>query len=107
MRTIAIGLICLSGVARAEPLDGAGITAALTGRVLQYDGGVVQDFRASGRTLYDAGQPSWGYWEVREDTYCSLWPPSDQWECYGVEADGQTVTFIGASGDRTSGRYAD
>jgi hypothetical protein len=29
--------------------------------VLVYEGGETQDFRTSGRTLYDAGAPSWGF----------------------------------------------
>ena len=105
--SVFAGAICLAGAAEAEVLDTAGIVAALTGRTLVYDGGAVQEFRASGRTLYDAGQPSWGYWEARGDEYCSVWPPGGDWECYGVERDGETIVFVGRAGDRTAGRYAD
>lgn len=108
MRRIAVAILMMfPSWALSGPLDGVGITVALTDRVLVYDGGAVQDFRASGRTLYDSGSPSWGYWEVRGDQYCSLWPPSAVWECYTVEDMDGAIVFVGASGDRTTGHYAD
>jgi hypothetical protein len=88
-----------------QVLDGASITAALEGRRLEYSSGAWQEFRASGRTLYNAGRDSWGYWAVRGAAYCSSWPPSDLWECYAVEGSSGGVRFIGASGDATEGRY--
>lgn len=91
-----------------QPLDGDGIRATLTGRSLVYDG-AWQDFRESGRTLYNAGRDSWGHWDVRGDRYCSLWPPQDVWACYAVDlsADGASVRFRGAGGDMTVGRFRD
>ena len=89
-----------------EPLSGEDIRDALTGRTLEY-ANARQDFRASGRTLYTAGQESWGYWRIEGNQYCSQWPPSDLWACYRVERDGAQVRFIGAGGDITEGRYAD
>lgn len=88
-------------------LSGAEIRAALDGRALIYDSGAVQDFRASGRTLYHSGQDSWGYWAVRGDQYCSMWPPSDLWACYDMARKGDVIRFIGAVGDVTDGRYRD
>jgi len=109
MRRIALVLmILLPGAAGAwERLDGAGLQAALEDRRVIYDSGAWQEFRASGRTLYNAGRDSWGYWAVRDDQYCSQWPPSDLWACYGLEQSGAALRFVGKSGDITQGRYAD
>jgi hypothetical protein len=85
-----------------QSLTGAEIAAALTDRVIVYRN-AVQEFRVSGRTLYDAGQASWGYWAVRGDQYCSMWPPSDLWACYDMARDGDVVRFVGAAGDITEG----
>ena len=88
-------------------LSGEEVQAALEGRKLVYGSGAWQEFRASGRTLYNAGQDSWGYWGVRDGRYCSTWPPSDLWACYVLESDGEELRFTGKSGDATTGRYAD
>ena len=88
-------------------LDGDGVRAALEGRRLRYASGAVQDFRASGRTLYNAGRDSWGYWRVQGNQYCSQWPPSDLWACYDLRRapDGGALRFVGPGGDVTQGRY--
>ena len=106
-------LLCLiamgTPVAAAEwrVLDGAGIAAALTDRVVIYPD-ARQDFRASGRTRYTfGGRDSWGYWRVEGDRYCSQWPPSDLWACYGVEVAGNRVRFVGQGDDITVGVYDD
>ena len=99
-------IACLAGPAMAQDwtvLDDAGITAALTGARVTYDGSW-QDFYASGRTLYNAGRDSWGYWEARGGRYCSQWPPADGWACYDVERADTLVRFTGDSGDITEGR---
>ena len=109
MRRFALMLIlCAAPVAAEEwrGLDGAEIAAALTDRVLVYDD-AQQDFRASGRTLYNAGQDSWGYWNVRGDQYCSMWPPSDLWACFDLEAKGEMLRFVGQSDDITEAVYKD
>ena len=98
------------GLAAADgfvPMDGAGITAALTGRELVYEDGATQTFGASGATTYDAGRPSWGRWAVRGDRYCSQWPPSDGWACYDMERNGDVLRFIADDGSITSGSYAE
>lgn len=45
-----------------------------------------QIFNRDGSTSYYSGSrpESPGHWEIRENQYCSLWPPSDQWACYDV-----------------------
>ncbi len=44
-----------------QALSGADIGEALSEKTLHYDG-ATQAFYASGRTLYNAGSDSWGYW---------------------------------------------
>lgn len=83
-------------------MSGGDITETLTGHSIKY-ATATQDFRASGRTLYNAGNDSWGYWVVRDTHYCSLWPPQDLWACYGMERQGDSLRFIGAAGDITEG----
>ncbi len=92
-----------------RPLTGAEIAQALTARSLVYEGGATQDFFADGRTLYEAGSPSWGHWRVEGDRYCSQWPPREAWDCYAVEAEagGLGLRFVGGSGEVTAGRYDD
>ena len=60
-----------------------------------------QIFQASGTTYYtENGSQSQGRWEVRGDTYCSNWPPSEAWSCYMVVVDGEVLSFVSASGTR-------
>ncbi len=75
-----------------------------------YEDGSTQKFFADGRTLYAAGSgESWGRWRVEAEQYCSFWPPSQSWPCYGVqiEAGGLDIRFIGTSGAPSIGRYED
>lgn len=101
-------LMALPALADETRLDGAGITAALMDKTLVYDDGATQIFHADGTTTYENGKPSIGRWALRGDRYCSVWPPSDLWACYDVlqSADGQSLTFVSDSAERTSGHYA-
>lgn len=92
-------------LAQDATLTGPQIMAALTDRTLIYPDGATQVFRDSGATQYDNGRPSSGRWGVRGDQYCSVWPPSDSWACYGVtqSADGLTISFVADDGSRTAG----
>ena len=105
---MVLAMLCASPAFSEEatwhPMSGPEITAALTGRSLQYEN-AWQDFRASGRTLYHAGRDSWGYWAVRGDAYCSMWPPSDLWACYAMEIRGDRLRFIGPGSDITESTY--
>ena len=106
MRHLILALLPVGAMADAfEPLTGDQITAALTDRALIYDDGATQDFRLSGRTLYNAGRDSWGYWAVRGDQYCSQWPPGDEWACYDLESDGVVLRFVAEDGSYTDGVY--
>jgi len=87
------------------PMTGSEIEAVLTDREVIYEG-AKQRFYASGRTLYNAGRESWGYWAARGDQYCSQWPPGDQWDCYDMAAKDGWVRFIGSDGSVTDGQIA-
>ncbi len=109
MRVFAVILVlmgalwpAMSGAQDWKRLDGAQIEALLTGAKVTY-GSARQNFFAQGRTLYNAGRGAWGYWAVRDDQYCSQWPPSETWTCYEVTANGDSVRFI-ADGVVTQGR---
>lgn len=83
-------------------LDANGITDTLTGITLDYDA-AWQDFRASGNTLYNAGENSWGNWRVENDQYCSQWPPRDLWDCYDVARADDQIRFTGVFDDVSIG----
>ena len=105
MRHLWSVLVLLAAPVQAEEwqaLSGVEIADILTGHVVRYSNGW-QDFRASGRTLYNVGRESWGYWAVQGDQYCSMWPPSGLWDCYDMTQSGNRVRFIGAAGDVTEG----
>ena len=109
MRMVAAILwLCSASTVHAgeewQPLSGAEIGAALTDRALQYET-ARQEFRASGRTLYNAGADSWGYWRVQGDQYYSMWPPSDLWACYDMARSKAALRFIGQAGDVTDAVY--
>ena len=103
MRYLVLALLLAAGTARADAtLDGAAITALLTGHVVAYEDGSKQTFKAGGETVYDNGRLSSGQWQVRGDRYCSVWPPSDQWACYDV-TQGDRVGFVADDGSVTRG----
>ena len=111
MKHLAVAIaMALPAVAAAEgawvPMTGDEIAEALTDRTLQYET-ARQTFYTSGRTLYDSGRPSWGYWQVQDDQYCSTWPPSDLWACYGLERRGEMLRFVGERDDITEAVYDD
>ncbi len=62
-----------------------------------------QIFRANGATFYSVGaNQTIGSWKVVDDTYCSVWPPSTNWVCYGVVRDGNVIQFVSPSGTVTA-----
>ena len=91
-------------VADDVQLDSAAITAALTDHVFTgEDKGrkTEQIFQKSGTTYYSVdGSQSQGSWQVRGDQFCSQWPPNQSWTCYGMVSDGNSITFVAASGKR-------
>ncbi|MEM6987978.1 MAG: hypothetical protein AAF499_15740 [Pseudomonadota bacterium] len=111
-RSAALAFAIVSiGVVQADgwrALTGEEISAALSERNLQYPS-AKQLFYASGRTLYDAGGPSWGRWRVQGDQYCSVWPPHGNWACYDVFIDSAAarIRFVGAGNDVSVGEYVE
>lgn len=102
MGRFAVVCALLAGPAMAQdwtPLTGDAIQKALSGKKFVYPANEVQEFFESGRTLYVTSRPSWGYWEVRGDQYCSQWPPSDLWACYDVAGSGDAIRFISEHND--------
>ncbi|MFL4471635.1 hypothetical protein ACERZ8_17790 [Tateyamaria armeniaca] len=110
MRRFALILaLCAPESAAADwvALSGAEIRAALEGQKLVY-ANATQEFRASGKTLYTTnGRDSWGNWRIEDDQYCSQWPPSDLWACYGLERADAALRFVGDADDITEATYAD
>lgn len=109
MRRFALIIALFAGPVAAQgwqSMSGDQIRPALEGRKLQY-ASAWQDFRRSGRTLYNAGTDSWGYWRVEADQYCSQWPPQDMWACYGMERLGNRFRFVAERGDITEATYAE
>ncbi len=109
MRRFALILALWPGILAADEfrtLTGDEILAALTGKKLDYGDGVWQTFDATMLTQYVADRPSAGRWVVREDRYCSLWPPSDLWVCYDVQQNGDVIRFVDESGETTDGTFA-
>ena len=112
MRRIAIIAMALTpALAGAEAwqrvTSEAEVRAALQDRRVQYDSGAWQEFRASGKTLYNAGQDSWGNWRAQGAQYCSEWPPTGGWACYDLDVTETAVRFVGPGGDITTGVYAE
>jgi hypothetical protein len=107
MRGLAIIMALLPGMTMAEDwraLKGPEIPTALVARDVIYADGKRQSFKADGATFYG---DTIGRWRVDGDSYCSVWPPSDRWACYGVEVMGQDIRFVGADGSATEGQYVD
>lgn len=115
LKPMIMALAVVAGPIWAEDwhaLTGAEITTALSSRVLAYQDGTTQNFFGDGRTLFETASgegQSWGRWRVDGDLYCSTWPPSESWACYGLEAeaDGLDLRFVAADGRLSIGRYQD
>lgn len=99
----AMALVAVPGAVRGQEtwqrLNGAELAALLSEGRWHYERGAWQEFRPSGRTLYTAGEPSWGRWQAQNDRYCSQWPPSATWDCYDVDRDlgyasGARIRFV-------------
>jgi len=94
-----------------QPLEGAAITLALSGKTVKYtdDSGATQQFSADGATIYAEGRPSFGSWRVTDTQYCSQWPPATGWVCYDVfiSGNGDQIRFVGDSGRTWDGVYTE
>ena len=117
LRIIALYCIVAAGVATAngETLTRGAIEPALNDVTIWYEplspASARQYFNRNGETPYidEAGAKTFGRWLVRGDQYCSQWPPSDRYVCYGVEREitpegAPRITFIsGGDGKRYTG----
>ena len=90
MRYLIVLLVLLSGPAAASgsrSLGGDEIRALLP-TITAVSETTRQTFASNGDTLYtDPARTTKGRWRVQRDFYCSTWPPSDAWRCYGVELE--------------------
>ncbi len=112
LKCILFLVICAGPVVAGDwqKLNGAEIEFALTARTLGYEKEkATQDFFDDGRTLYNMAIPSWGRWRVKENKYCSLWPPSTIWVCYDLERHkfGLLLRFVSKDGHIFKGKYID
>lgn len=113
MRALFLGMLILAGPVAAD--DGwvkltteAQVLDALDDKSVTYGIDIKQTFYKSGKTLYDAGRPSWGNWRPQGGQYCSEWPPNANWACYDLylSKDGTMVRFQGSAGDVSDGTYS-
>lgn len=87
-----------AAIAGERALTGAEIRTALSGNTAEgVQDGVAwkQYFDPNGQTTYvSGGRASPGRWSVRGDKYCSQWPPSERWDCYGMTGEEDRMTFV-------------
>ncbi len=97
-----ISMVVSPAIAQELPLAGAQVRDGLSGNTVEgVQGGVnwKQYFNPSGATTYvSGGRASPGRWSVRDDTHCSQWPPSENWDCYALTGEGDRMTFVPEAG---------
>ncbi len=89
---VAVWALPAGSEAGEGPINGAEIVEVLAGKTVtgsRNGRGWTQTFGKDGGTVFvlNGDQPSPGRWKVSGDQYCSLWPPSPKWDCYGMTAD--------------------
>ena len=111
LRLISAGILLMLTVAPCQAerlqLTGTQVSTALNGRTIEGAGTTAwrQAFYADGRTSYTSrGDTTDGHWKIRNNQYCSQWPPSETWSCYTVAADDDVIIFISATGTEFPGR---
>lgn len=99
VRTLILLLVLSSSAMAQERLDGAAISATISGNtaIATETSGTPwrQYFAPDGTTRYYSGSrpASLGEWRVENDQYCSLWPPAKSWDCYDVVQSGNSVVW--------------
>lgn len=98
LRTVVCVASGRAAIANDAALDEVEITSWLTVAVVHKakDGrGWSQTFNHDGSTAFTSGgPPSYGAWIVRDDRYCSVWPPSEIWSRWRVEQRQNRSAFI-------------
>jgi hypothetical protein len=108
---MALALAAGPALAEWQRLDGDGIVETLSGSEVDYNGAAWQEFLPSGRTFYRVeeappGGTRLGDWRAEAGSFCSRWPPRDDWTCYAVEVDGAGgIRFIDTWGNISEGRF--
>ncbi len=88
-------------VAQDTQLSGSEITALLGDHSLYAgsNGEIEQIFQKQGLTFYLQNKASsQGTWRVRDNLYCSIWPPNPAESCFTVLRNGDAVTFVSSAG---------
>ena len=105
LATLAVLLALGTPPAHANPirLKSAEILATLSGNSVVGTWGSTefrQYFDPNGSTVYRprTGNQANGAWRVRDDLYCSTWPPTDSETCYSITRDGDTLTWQATDG---------
>jgi hypothetical protein len=107
---MALGLM-MPGVALANGglATSAEIEAAILSHDIVYDGIGWERHEPNGRVLLRSseapnGRTSVGEWRVANDLRCVRWARAMEWACYGVLIEGDTLQFIDAMGNSSTGR---
>jgi hypothetical protein len=103
---LSCGALATASLAAEMKISGPQIREQLADRTFQQvkpatDHKIEQTFQRGGVTVYVVdGQVQLGQWKVEGDTYCSAWPPSDDWDCYDILQDKTALVFVSARGVR-------
>ncbi len=106
MRRIAAALLAaMIAVCPASPATAESLTAqTFADRVVDWEFGE-QHFYATGRTRDRLITDSWGWWEVRGERLCMLWPPAEDWDCPETTITGDTLRLEFSDGRVQTGRF--
>jgi len=104
---VAFGLVPNFGMAEEwqRLLDDDAVYEIIAGRTIDYDPHTFQWFGWSGETQYVTDRFADGRWAARGGQYCSTWPPSDRWDCYDVQVQGNRIRFISADRSVSEGQF--
>lgn len=108
MRSLAV-VFALAGPAAAQDwqpvTEDQVIVDMLADRSVVFDEHTWQWFGSGGDTRFFTERVSDGIWEAQNGQYCSQWPPSGRWDCYGVALRGDEVKFISYNGHESVGTF--
>lgn len=98
-----------AALAEARAMSGAEIAAALLAHDVVYEQIGWERHEANGRLVSRSvegpfGRTSVGEWRVEGDARCLRWNRAMDWVCYRVTIEGDTLRFIDAMGNVSTGR---